>query len=422
MAVKATLPNYKSFTFGGANSRSYGVYITGEGVFNAPERNVEMVEIPGRNGAYALDKGNFNNIEVTYPAGIFADNATDFAQAVSDFRNLLCSKTGYVRLEDDYNPNEYRMAIYKSGLEVTHDMLINGEFDIVFECKPQRFLTSGETAVSVASGGTLTNPTLFDAKPQLQVWGYGSISWGGSTITVENVPIGDIKLANSGGSYRTIPPITGLNIGDSFYFTDNLELYASITANKGNYAVNRSATYTNIASATNCTASFGDYQSFRDVVVNGTMPSPTFTYGTASTVTATIVVNVRIELASYPTIDNVVTLTYTVSYDGNETLDVDTSSSYTTTPSGSSYRNLSFYRYANHSDVYGYSTKPGTGNPLYIDLDIGEAWNEDSGVPITLNNSVSIPAELPTLASGANTITYDNTFTQFKVVPRWWKV
>ena len=153
MGIKPTRPNFKAFSFDGTSSRNYGVYITGQGVFNAPERNVEMVEIPGRDGAYALDKGNFNNIEVTYPASIVADTSADFADAVSDLRNFLCSKVGYCRLEDEYNPNEYRMAIYKSGLEVSHEGLQTGEFDIVFECKPQRWLTSGESKQTIANSG-----------------------------------------------------------------------------------------------------------------------------------------------------------------------------------------------------------------------------------------------------------------------------
>ena len=153
MGVNPTLPNFKALTFDGVSSRDYGVYISGEGVFNAPERNVEMVEIPGRNGAFALDKGNFNNIEVTYPAGIFADNQTDFAEAISDFRNYLCSRNGYVRLTDDYNPDEYRLAVYKSGLEVTNVDLIAGQFDITFDCKPQRYLAIGEELVEIGAWG-----------------------------------------------------------------------------------------------------------------------------------------------------------------------------------------------------------------------------------------------------------------------------
>ena len=153
MAVNRTGAMFKSLTFDGEDSRDYGVYITGQAVFNAPEREVEMISIPGRNGQFALDKGRFENIEVTYPAGIFANTEAEFAEAVSNFRNLLCSKRGYVRLQDEYHPDEYRMAIYKSGLELENVALKAGEFEITFDCKPQRYLTSGEEEVTVGGSG-----------------------------------------------------------------------------------------------------------------------------------------------------------------------------------------------------------------------------------------------------------------------------
>lgn len=153
MAIAPTGAIYKSLSFDGKNSRDYGVYITGEAVYNAPERDVELVTIPGRNGSFALDNGRFENIEVTYPAGIFAYTEEDFRKAISDFRNLLCSRKGYVRLSDEYNPDEYRMAVYKSGLDVSPAQLKAGEFDITFDCKPQRFLVSGEEAVEIGVWG-----------------------------------------------------------------------------------------------------------------------------------------------------------------------------------------------------------------------------------------------------------------------------
>ena len=59
---------------------------------------------------------------------------------------------------------------------------------------------------------------------------------------------------------------------------------------------------------------------------------------------------------------------------------------------------------------------------LYIDTETGEAYSVLGDVVINMNKYVTMGAELPTLASGANTITYDNTFTDFDIVPRWWKV
>ena len=139
---------FKALTFDGVNSLDYGIYITGEAVYNAPERAVEMVNIPGKNGALALDQGRFENIEVTYHAGCFADSQADFADKVMKFRNALASRYTYKRLTDEYHPDEYRLGLYKSGLDVDAVRYgTAGEFNIVFDCKPQRFLVDGDREI-----------------------------------------------------------------------------------------------------------------------------------------------------------------------------------------------------------------------------------------------------------------------------------
>ena len=176
---------FNSFTFDGENSLDNGIYISGEAAYNAPERAVEMITVPGRNGAIAMDQGRFENIEVTYPAGCFASDEEGFANKIAEFRNILASRYSYKRLTDTYNPDEFRMALYKSGLEVEtaiHNSA--GEFDITFDCKPQRWLVSGETAQTFTSSGSITNPTLFDAKPMLAVTGSGILTLGTQTMTI----------------------------------------------------------------------------------------------------------------------------------------------------------------------------------------------------------------------------------------------
>lgn len=177
---------YKSFTFDSVTSSNYGVYITGEAVFNAPARVVEMIDVPGRNGAIAIDRGRFENIEVTYPAGMFDDNASGFQTRITNFRNVLLSRYSYKRLTDEYNPNEFRMGLYKSGLEVSPAQLRAGQFNITFECKPQRWLTSGETVQTFSSNSSINNPTLFEARPLLEVKGYGTLTLGTSVLTILN--------------------------------------------------------------------------------------------------------------------------------------------------------------------------------------------------------------------------------------------
>lgn len=176
---------FNSITYDNINSLDSGIYITGEAAFNAPARVVDMITVPGRNGAVAIDQGRFENIEVTYPAGCFADSVADFADKISAFRNVLASRYTYKRLVDTYHPDEFRLGLYKSGLEVnTARYNTAGEFDIIFDCKPQRWLLSGEVPQAFTSSGSITNPTLFPARPLLAIIGAGILTLGGQAMTI----------------------------------------------------------------------------------------------------------------------------------------------------------------------------------------------------------------------------------------------
>ena len=176
---------FNSLTFDNINSLDKGVYITGFAVYNAPERIVDMISIPGRNGNLAIDQGHFENIEVTYPAGCFANDLIEFAEKVGEFRNILASRYTYKRLTDDYNPDEFRLGLYKSGLSVDSVSYNRaGEFEITFDCKPQRWLVSGEETETFTTTGVIENPTDFPARPMLVVTGAGNLTVGEKTLTI----------------------------------------------------------------------------------------------------------------------------------------------------------------------------------------------------------------------------------------------
>ena len=98
--------------FGGVDFAENGVWVTGSGTFSAPQRDVTVVSVPGRNGDLVIDNGKWNNIQVTYPCFI-RDN---FDQNMAAFRSLLCSQLGYQKLEDSYHPDEYRLGAFAEGL------------------------------------------------------------------------------------------------------------------------------------------------------------------------------------------------------------------------------------------------------------------------------------------------------------------
>ena len=431
MAVAPTGNIFKALSFDNVSSRTYGVYITGEAVYNAPEREVEMISIPGRNGQFALDKGRFENIEVTYPAGIFAQNETDFANAISDFRNFLCSREGYVRLTDEYNPNEYRMAIYKSGLEVEPAMLRAGEFEITFDCKPQRFLTSGETASTVSSGGTLANPTLFESSPLIEAEGYGTIGFNGYEIKINQNVIGNIQLKEklqstsltgyytfdtsllatgdsitiSGYPYSS-PPACSVQTSVDFVLAKNAGV--SITTHSGTNTV-----YTQLMQT-------GDAQGTSYVSAIYKLSPITFTMGTSGTFTATMQGSFSTQKGSQNG-QGAITSSTTVTYNGNNRIDIAVTRSITTDTIGVlSLRTSGDYFIV--CTTTGNSSISTLGHPTYIDCDLGEAYKFESDAYVSLNRYIDLGSKLPTLASGSNTITYSNTITSLKIAPRWWKV
>ena len=408
MAIAPTGAIYKALSFDNESSRSYGIYITGDAVYNAPERDVEMISIPGRNGTFAMDRGRFENIEVTYPAGVFASTETDFAQAISDFRNFLCSRKGYVRLSDGYNPNEYRMAVYKSGLEVSPAQLRAGEFDITFDCMPQRYLTSGETAVSVSDGQTLVNPTLFESSPMLEFDGYGSIGINGETVTVSNGNLGEIQISSAVTDAIARLDVSNLNTGDAIInrASGSPRVRLFIEANWGEVQ------FYNITNVSGGTALIRRASATTFEV--RVMPNVTsFVNGTNSTITTSLNMSI---ISDGPTISSV-PFEVTVSYDA-------VARSITLTPqfvNGQPSGTTCSYTYE-HPAYYGISTKNLLPSTMYVDLDIGEAYGEVDGVVTSFNSITTMPAKLPTLKPGSNTISFSNTMSNVKITPRWWKI
>jgi phage-related protein len=420
MAINRTGALFKGFTFDSEDSKDYGIYITGEAVFNAPERDVELISIPGRNGSLALDRGRFNNIEVSYPAGFYGDTEADFADAASALRNMLASRPGYCRLEDDYNPDEYRLALYRSGLEISPADLKSGTTEITFECQPQRFLKSGETAIEVEDGDTLTNPTLFESRPMLQVWDYGKIHINEQTIEVFDTAIGETTLYPhteydpSGGGYSFDMTADILNVGDEIIIKNLQNTIESTAAGAYKFA---SAGAASVSGALTIIASSNIYGGAKIWRSEYDVPGDiVISKGTDYSASASVIRDIYFQGGTTAQAIVQVSVVYD-SMDNSLTIKCDFMANTAVLAYLSDYSVLGWFSY-----IRGYSTKTALGSPLYFDLDIGEAYVLEDGAPVSVNNAVSIPAKLPTLKPGANEITFDNTISKLEIIPRWFIV
>lgn len=420
--------NWGKLIFGGVDSSEYGIYITGQGVFNAPERVVEFVDVPGRNGSIAMDQGRYNNITVTYSAGTFAKSPEEFREKLSAFRNAIISQKGYQKLEDSYHPEEYRMGLYASGLDVDAvHMNQAGQFELEFNCKPQRWLSVGALPIPVNSGDYLLNPTPFESGPLLEITGYGDISFNGFTVSLNNAVLSDIQLINSffdttvetlEGATKTLTKTFVLD-GDLFNIGDTItvkasqfrsEFYSSSTRNGP-----KSYSGTGDTEGSGSIILIDDYR--KDVYVRlsdlsfiaGTSATKTYTYTvvfetrgqTPNTELGTLAVTGTI---AYVYSNGVHTLTFTVT-------GANTNGTY----------NPPWVRIIGGKTTVNSSVST-LGNPTYVDCDLGEAYRLANCKPVSLNTKVAFGSDLPVLAPGTNKITFDNTVTDLKIAPRWWRI
>lgn len=173
-----------NFYFGGQCSLDYGVCVEKCPSFATGSRGVEKISVPGRNGDLLIDTGAYSNVTQAYEVW-FKRRGKNTTQAARDLALWLLSGRGYLRLEDSYDPDIYRMAAFAGPLDVENWMLTHGRATLEFDCKPQRFFKSGEYSLSVVSGQKLLNQWM-PALPLIQISGTGDgqLVVGSSTITI----------------------------------------------------------------------------------------------------------------------------------------------------------------------------------------------------------------------------------------------
>lgn len=401
-----------SIIFGGVDSADYGVYIGGEGTFNAPKRAVELVNVPGRNGAIEVDQGYYENIEVTYTAFNYETTLETFAQKLQEFRNALLSQRGYKRLTDTFHPDEFRLASYIDSFDVKPVMYNTAaQFEITFNCKPQRFLIAGEEKITLTtSGATVPNPTLYDANPMLEVEGYGTLTVNGSEIEIENAMMGNVVVANESTKNA------GVSIGiNTDYFNVGDTMTISRIDVSWHYDVGTFQNWRN-ASATD-DMSYAYSNGMKTLTISTTFTDLSITTGTASSSSKTGTVTFDYYKSGAQFRSYSITPTVNFAYDNTTNTIAITVSGYAITlESGMSYSEPQYKT----SDIYVDSTIPILGSPTYIDCDLGVCYKIENGTVIDLNSYIDLGSDLPVLSSGANAVIFDNTITSVAITPRWW--
>ena len=172
----------ETLTFAGTSFATYNTFWDGKNLFIAPEKDVTFYEVPGRNGALSVSNNRFKAKEI--PINCFI--RSNFAANYSSLIDFLYSQDGYKRLENSKESDIYQMACFVEPIEPnTGAFLKYGDFALTFKVYPQKWLKSGETAITVTTTSqTVANPTKQKALPMFEVTGTGSITVNNSVLTL----------------------------------------------------------------------------------------------------------------------------------------------------------------------------------------------------------------------------------------------
>ena len=171
-----------TFRYAGRESSSFFTFVSDSNGWNSAPRILNDIQVPGRSGTLTpLNSNAFNNFQLTYQCYM----TKEMKSKLDELRAYLNAFSGYQRLEDTINPTYYRMARYNGSFEVGDKDKQGATFSIKFDCMPQKFLKSGEATITLTASGTIKNPTNYDAKPILKIYGTGEVKIGTSIIKVK---------------------------------------------------------------------------------------------------------------------------------------------------------------------------------------------------------------------------------------------
>lgn len=176
----------ETFYLDGVDAASVGIHLQKPIVFSEAIPNIESKTIPGRNGSLIFDTGSYGNRSGSASCFCLQE---DVETAISSAGRFLMRGKGYRRLETSDDPNHYWMARVENSPQIEIRLRVLAPFNIVFDCKPQRFVKSGENKTSFTASGSISNQYGQTALPLITLYGSGTgtLTIGSCVVEVKNM-------------------------------------------------------------------------------------------------------------------------------------------------------------------------------------------------------------------------------------------
>ena len=170
------------FIYNDGSSAPLGLVVAEKPDYPAPEREENIISIPGRNGDLHISTGAYKNIKIPYQCW-FKGGPTE-AHAI---KSWLLGASEYCKLTDSYDPEHYRKARFSGPQDISNILGKIGELTIEFDCRPETFEAAGDIPVIYTESGSLYNPWPFPARPIIRVYSTGTLTVNGYQCIINSI-------------------------------------------------------------------------------------------------------------------------------------------------------------------------------------------------------------------------------------------
>lgn len=201
----------ETFYIDGVDARSVGIQLQAPVEFSEAVPIMKAQTIPGRNGDLIFETGSYENR--SGEASCFCLQK-DVEKAISSAGRFLMGKNGYRRLETSDDPDHYWLARVENSPQIAMRLRTLAPFEIGFDCKPQRFLKSGEEKIVLTEETRLFNPYGQVALPKITVYGQGAgvLRVGDCVVNIKNIGVSIILDSETQNAYNVNKENANMNI------------------------------------------------------------------------------------------------------------------------------------------------------------------------------------------------------------------
>ncbi len=144
---------FNRFYFGERSSREFGLTIERKSILDGAKPDMQEYSVPGRAGVQYVWNRRWENVETVYSCYYRDRSGRGPEHMAGRIKNWLLGKPGvYRRLEDSYDLEHYRRAVYSGGLPISEEAGEFARLDICFSCDPFRYLKAGEQPAALQNG------------------------------------------------------------------------------------------------------------------------------------------------------------------------------------------------------------------------------------------------------------------------------